>query len=142
MAWWVVATSGTLRTPFSARSARKKILYMLPEPVNLRIAEKSSVLLSCCFPDRSEIMSSQDSEGECYVADYIADPKSYGDVEHYGWTTDEEEDHEPKGKEESSLDEKDDPLPQPGTCMWNSRSQASPTRPRNLTSNLFLLDFC
>jgi hypothetical protein len=36
-------------------------------------------------------MSSQDSEGESYVADYIANPKSYGDVEHYGWTTDEEE---------------------------------------------------
>jgi hypothetical protein len=41
-------------------------------------------------------MSSQDSEGESYVADYIANPKVYGDVEHYGWTTEEEEDYDPK----------------------------------------------
>ena len=26
------------------------------------------------------------------MADYIANPKVYGDAEHYGWTTDEEED--------------------------------------------------
>ena len=45
-------------------------------------------------------MSSQDSKGESYVADYLADPKVYGEVEHYGWTTEEEEDYEPKGKEE------------------------------------------
>ena len=59
-------------------------------------------------------MSSQDSEGESYVADYLADPKVYGDVEHYSWTTEEEEDHEPKGKEETSSDEDEVPLPQPG----------------------------
>ena len=57
-------------------------------------------------------MSSQDSEGESYVADYLADPKVYVDVEHCGWTTEEEEDYEPKGKEETSSDEV--PLPQPG----------------------------
>ena len=50
-------------------------------------------------------MSSQDSEGESYVADYLANPKVYGDVEHDGWTTEEEEDYEPKGKEETSSDE-------------------------------------
>ena len=44
-------------------------------------------------------MSSQDSEGESYVDDYLADPKVYGEVEHCGWTTEEEEDYEPKGKE-------------------------------------------
>ena len=48
------------------------------------------------------------------MADYIANPKVYGDVEHYGWTTEEEEDYDPKGKEETSSDEEDDPLPQPG----------------------------
>ena len=37
-------------------------------------------------------MSSQDSEGESYVADFIANPKSYGDVEHYSWTSEEDED--------------------------------------------------
>ena len=45
------------------------------------------------------------SEGESYVAGYLADPKVYGDLEHYGWTTKEEEDYEPKGKEETSSDE-------------------------------------
>ena len=50
-------------------------------------------------------MLSQDSEGESYVADYLADPKVYGDVEHCGWTTEEQEDYEPKGKEETSSDE-------------------------------------
>jgi hypothetical protein len=109
-------------------SGKKKILYILPKPVNLRIVEKSSVLPPCCFSDRSEIMSSQDSEGESYVADYIADPKSYGDVEHYGWTTDEEEDHEPKGKEETSSDEEDDPLPQPGDMHVEFKKSSLPNK--------------
>ena len=59
-------------------------------------------------------MSSQDSEGESYVADYIANPKVCADVEHYGWTTEEEDDYDPRRKEETSSDEEDDPLPQPG----------------------------
>ncbi len=59
-------------------------------------------------------MSSQDSEGESYVADYLANPKVYGDLEPYGWTTDEEEDYDPKGKEQTSSDEEEAPLPQPG----------------------------
>ena len=59
-------------------------------------------------------MSSQDSEGESYVADYLAYPKVYGDLEHDGWTSEEGEDYEPKGKEETSSDEDETPLPQPG----------------------------
>ena len=59
-------------------------------------------------------MSSQYSDRESYVADYLADPKVYGDLEHSGWTTEEEEDYEPKGKEETSSDEDEVPLPQPG----------------------------
>ena len=43
-------------------------------------------------------MSSQDSEGESYVADYLANPKVYGDLDRYGWTTDEERDYALKGK--------------------------------------------
>ena len=31
----------------------------------------------------------------------------------YGWTTDEEEDYDPKGKEQRSSDEEEAPLPQP-----------------------------
>ena len=56
-------------------------------------------------------MSSQDLEGESYVDDYLANPKVYGDVEHDDWTTEEEEDYEPKGKEETSSDEDEAPLP-------------------------------
>ena len=58
-------------------------------------------------------MSSHDSEGESYVDDYLANPKVYGDVEHDGQTTEEEEDYEPKGKEETSSDEDEAPLPRP-----------------------------
>ena len=48
------------------------------------------------------------------MADYLADPKVYGDLQHCGWTTEEEEDYEPKRKEEMSSDEDEVPLPQPG----------------------------
>jgi len=71
-------------------------------------------------------MSSQDSEGESYMADYIANPKVYGDVEHYGWTTEEEEDYDPKGKEETSSDEEDDPLPQPGDMHVEFKKSSLP----------------
>ena len=47
------------------------------------------------------------------MADYIASPKVYGDVEHYGSTMEEEEDYDPKRKEETSSDEEDYPLPEP-----------------------------
>ena len=47
------------------------------------------------------------------MVDYIADPKVYGDLEHYGWTTEEEEDYDLKGKEETSSDEEEVPLSQP-----------------------------
>ena len=73
-------------------------------------------------------MSSQDSEGESYVADYLADPKVYGDVEHYGWTMEEEEDYEPKGKEEMSLDEDEVPLPQPGDMHVEFKKSSLPDR--------------
>ena len=48
-------------------------------------------------------MSSQDSEGESYVADLIANPKSYGDEKHYSWTSEEDEDESipPRFKNES-----------------------------------------
>ena len=71
-------------------------------------------------------MSSQDSEGESYIADYIANPKVYGDVEHYGWTTKEEEDYDPKREEETSSDEEDDPLPQPGDMHVDFKKSSLP----------------
>ena len=73
-------------------------------------------------------MSSQDSEGESYVADYLANPKVYGDVEHCGWTTEEEEDYEPKRKEETSSDEDEVPLPQPGDMHVEFKKSSLPDR--------------
>ena len=60
------------------------------------------------------------------MADYITNPKAYGDVEHYGWTTEEEEDYESKGKEETSSDEEDNPLPQPGDMHVESKKSSLP----------------
>ena len=73
-------------------------------------------------------MSSQDSEGESYVDDYLANPKVYGDVEHDGWTTEEEEDYDPKGKEETSSEEDEVPLPQPGDMHVEFKKSSLPDR--------------
>ena len=73
-------------------------------------------------------MSSQDSEEESYVDDYLANPKVYGDVEHDGWTTEEEEDYEPKGKEETRSDEDEAPLPQPGDMHVEFKKSSLPNR--------------
>ena len=59
-------------------------------------------------------MSSQDSEEEIYVADDRANSRINGDLEPYVWTTDEEEDYDPKGKAQTSSDEEEAPLPLPG----------------------------
>ena len=77
-------------------------------------------------------MSSQDSEGESYVADYLANPKIYGDVEHSGWTTEEEEDYEPKRKEETSSDEYEVPLPQPGDMHVEFKKSSLPNKAKKL----------
>ena len=75
-------------------------------------------------------MSSQDSEGESYVADYIANPKVYGDVEHYGYTSEEEDDYYPKEKEETSSDEDEPPLPQPGDMHVEFMKSSLPRKPK------------
>ena len=36
-------------------------------------------------------MSSQDSEGESYVSNYVVDPKIFGEIYPYLWFTEEEE---------------------------------------------------
>ena len=73
-------------------------------------------------------MSSQDSEGESYVDDYLANPKVYGEVEHCGWTTKEEEDYEPKGREEVSSEEDEGPLPQPRDMHVEFKKSSLPAR--------------
>ena len=60
--------------------------------------------------------------------DYLADPKVYGDLDHCGWTTEEEEDYEPKGKEETSSDEDELPLPQPGNMHVEFKKASLPDR--------------
>ena len=60
--------------------------------------------------------------------DYLANPKVYGDVEHGEWTTEEEEDYEPKGKEETSSDEDEAPLPQPGDMHVEFKKSSLPDR--------------
>ena len=60
--------------------------------------------------------------------DYLANPKVYGDVEHDGWTTEEEEDYKPKGKEETSSDEDEAPLPQPGDMHVEFKKSSLPDR--------------
>ena len=62
------------------------------------------------------------------MADYLADPKVYGDLEHCGWTTEEEEDYEPKRKEEMSLDEDEAPLPQLGDMHVEFKKSSLPDR--------------
>ena len=58
-------------------------------------------------------MSSQDSEGESYVANLVSDPKTYGDLSPYGRTTDDEEDAHLMRINDSSTEDEDVPLPQP-----------------------------
>ena len=62
------------------------------------------------------------------MADYLADHKVYGDLEHCGWTTEEEEDYEPRGKEETSSDEDEVPLPQPGDMHVEFKKPSLPNR--------------
>ena len=62
------------------------------------------------------------------MADYLADPKVYGDVEHCGWTTKEEEDYEPKGREETSSEEDEVPLPQPRDMRVEFKKSSLPDR--------------
>ena len=73
-------------------------------------------------------MSSQDSEGESYVADYNANPEVYGDVEHYSWTSEDEEDYDPKWEEEISSDEVEVPLPQPGDMHVEFKKSSLPNK--------------
>ena len=87
-------------------------------------------------------MSSQDSEGESYVADYIADPKVYGDLEHYAWTTEEEEDYDRKGKEGTSSDEDEVPLPQPGDMHMEFKKSSLPNKAKKPKIEFILFVSC
>ena len=87
-------------------------------------------------------MSSQDSEEEIYVADDRANSRINGDLEPYDWTTDEEEDYEPKGKEQTSSDEEEAPLPQPANTHVEFKKSSLPNSRKSLRPCLSLLVFC
>ena len=74
--------------------------------------------------------------------DYLANPKVYGDVEHDGWTMEEEEDYEPKGKEETSSDEDEVPLPQLGDMYVEFKKSSLLDRVKNLRSSLSIFASC
>ena len=73
-------------------------------------------------------MSSQDSDGESYVSHLIADPKTYGDLSPSGRTTDEEEDAHLMRINDSSSEEEDVPLPQPGDMHMKFKKSSLPKR--------------
>ena len=71
-------------------------------------------------------MSSQDSDGESFVSHYVANPRIYGDIDPYGWSTEEERDVNMKGMEDASSDEEDAPLPQPGDMHVEFKKSSLP----------------
>ena len=74
------------------------------------------------------------------MADFLADPKVYGDLDHSGWTTAEEEDYEPKEKEETSSDEDEVPLPQPGDVHVEFKKSSLPGRAKK--PKIEFIPFC
>ena len=73
-------------------------------------------------------MSSQDSDGESYVSHLIANPKTYGDLSPCGRTTDDEEDAHSRRINDSSSEEEDLPLPQPGDMHVEFKKSSLPKR--------------
>ena len=73
-------------------------------------------------------MSSQDSDGESYVSHLIADPKTYGDLSPCGRTMDEEKDAHLMRINNSSSEEEDVPLPQPGDMHVKFKKSSLPKR--------------
>ena len=71
-------------------------------------------------------MSSQDSDGENYVSHLVADPKTYGDLSPYGRTTDDKEDAHLMRIDNSSSEEEDVPLPQPGDMHVEFKKSSLP----------------
>ena len=73
-------------------------------------------------------MSSQDSDGENYVSYLIANPKTCGDLSPYGRTTDDEENVHLMRIDDSSSEEEDVPLPQPGDMHVEFKKSSLPKR--------------
>ena len=85
-------------------------------------------------------MSSQDSDGESYISHLVADPKSYGDLSPCGRTTDEEEDAHLMRINDSSSEEEDVPLPQPGDMHMEFKKSSLPDRAKK--TKIESIPFC
>ena len=73
-------------------------------------------------------MSSQDSDGESYVSHYIADPKIFGEIYPYLWSTEEEGDTNVEETRDASSEEDEDPLPQHGDMHVEFKNSSLPNR--------------
>ena len=71
-------------------------------------------------------MSTHDSDGESYVSHYVADPKIFGDIYPYLWSTDEEEEIDLEEIKDASSDEDEVPLPQHGDMHVESKKSSVP----------------
>ena len=82
-------------------------------------------------------MSSQDSDGESYVSHLVANPKTYGDLSPCDQTTNDEEDTHLMRINDSSSEEEDVPLPQPGDMHVKFKKSSLPKRAK-LSNNLYI----
>ena len=73
-------------------------------------------------------MSSEDSDGESYVSHYVADPRIFGDIYPYLWSTDEEQDSNSEGAKDASSNEDEVALPQPGDMHVEFKKSSLPKR--------------
>jgi hypothetical protein len=71
-------------------------------------------------------MSSQESDGESHVSHTTANPRSYGDVDPYGWSTDEEVEDDLKRMESTDVEEEETSQPQPGDMHLEFKKSSLP----------------
>ena len=60
------------------------------------------------------------------MSHYVTNPRIYGDMDPYGWSTEEERDVNMKGTEDVSSDEDDSPLPQLGDMHVEFKKSSLP----------------
>ena len=90
--------------------------------------QRSSVFVSSCSAaDLDQDVFSR-LHAESYASHLIADPKTYGDLSPCGRTTDDEDDANLRRINDSSLEEQDVPLPQPGDMHMKFKKSSLPKR--------------
>jgi hypothetical protein len=71
-------------------------------------------------------MSSQESDGESHVSHTTANPRIYGDVDPYGWSSDEEVEADLKRMDSTDMEEEETSLPQPGDVHVEFKTSSLP----------------